>query len=108
MTEHIEHWEWPTGETMALDVVSVHEIRGGKITSWRDYWDMAVLTAAAPQWWFEHVLQGWNKAAPGREPVAPRRRIERQQDEGKRRRPRPPRRTRGPVSSRGARAGTWV
>jgi len=59
MTEHIEHWEWPTGETMALNVASVHEIRAGKITSWRDYWDMAVLTAAAPQWWFDHVLQGW-------------------------------------------------
>ena len=23
MTEHVEHWEWPTGETMALDVASV-------------------------------------------------------------------------------------
>jgi ketosteroid isomerase-like protein len=59
MTEHVEHWEWPTGETMALDVASVHEIRAGKITRWCDYWDMNVLTAAAPQWWFEHVLQGW-------------------------------------------------
>ena len=59
MTEHVEHWEWPTGETMALDVASVHEIRDGKIIRWCDYWDMNVLTAAAPQWWFEHVLQGW-------------------------------------------------
>jgi limonene-1,2-epoxide hydrolase len=59
MTEHVEHWVWPTGETMALDVASVHEIRGGKIIRWCDYWDMNVLTAAAPQWWFEHVMQGW-------------------------------------------------
>ena len=59
MTEHVEHWEWPTGETMALDVASVHEIHQGKIVRWCDYWDMNVLTAAAPQWWFEHVLQGW-------------------------------------------------
>ncbi len=59
MTEHIEHWGWPTGETMALHVASVHEVRGGKITKWRDYWDMNVLTAAAPAWWFEHVMQGW-------------------------------------------------
>jgi limonene-1,2-epoxide hydrolase len=59
MTEHIEHWEWPTGESMALRVASVHEIRGGRITMWRDYWDMNVLTASAPQWWFEHVMQGW-------------------------------------------------
>jgi limonene-1,2-epoxide hydrolase len=59
MTEHIEHWEWPTGETMALNVASVHEIRDGRISRWCDYWDMSVLTAAAPQWWFEHVMQGW-------------------------------------------------
>ena len=30
MTEHVEHWEWPSGETMALDVASVHEIRDGQ------------------------------------------------------------------------------
>jgi limonene-1,2-epoxide hydrolase len=59
MTEHVEHREWPTGETMALDVASVHEIRDGKIIRWCDYWDMNVLAAVAPQWWFEHVLQGW-------------------------------------------------
>jgi limonene-1,2-epoxide hydrolase len=59
MTEHIEHWEWPTGESMALNVSSVHEVRDGRIMRWRDYWDMNVLTAAAPQWWFDHVLQGW-------------------------------------------------
>jgi limonene-1,2-epoxide hydrolase len=59
MTEHIEHWEWPTGESMALNVASVHEIRGGKIMKWRDYWDWNVLTTAAPSWWFEHVMGGW-------------------------------------------------
>ena len=30
-----------------------------RITRWCDYWDMNVLVAAAPQWWFEHVLAGW-------------------------------------------------
>jgi limonene-1,2-epoxide hydrolase len=59
MTEHVEHWQWPTGETMALPVASVHEVRDGRIAKWRDYWDMNVLTAAAPSWWFEHVMQGW-------------------------------------------------
>ena len=59
LTEHVEIWDWPTGETMALPVASVHEIRDGTITRWTDYWDMAALVAAAPQWWFEHVLQGW-------------------------------------------------
>jgi ketosteroid isomerase-like protein len=59
MTEHVEHWEWPTGETMALPVLSVHEVRDGRIARWTDYWDMAMLVGAAPQWWFEHVMQGW-------------------------------------------------
>ncbi|HEY6474650.1 MAG TPA: nuclear transport factor 2 family protein [Acidimicrobiales bacterium] len=59
MTEHIETWEWPTGETMALPVLSVHELADGRIVRWTDYWDMAALVAAAPAWWFEHVLQGW-------------------------------------------------
>lgn len=61
MTEHVEHWEWPTGETMALPVLSVHEVSDGRITRWTDYWDMATLVAAAPQWWFAHVLRGWQQ-----------------------------------------------
>jgi limonene-1,2-epoxide hydrolase len=59
ITEHFEHWEWPTGETMALPVCSVHELADGRIVRWTDYWDMAALVAAAPAWWFEHVMQGW-------------------------------------------------
>jgi limonene-1,2-epoxide hydrolase len=59
MTEHVEHWDWPTGETMALPVASVHELRGGRIVRWCDYWDMNRLVESAPRWWFEHVMQGW-------------------------------------------------
>lgn len=59
LTEHVEVWDWPSGETMALPVASVHEVRDGRITRWTDYWDMAALVAAAPQWWLEHVMQGW-------------------------------------------------
>jgi limonene-1,2-epoxide hydrolase len=59
MTEHIEHWSWPTGESMALPVASVHELCDGQIIRWCDYWDMNVLLAAAPQWWVEHVMVGW-------------------------------------------------
>ena len=44
LTEHIEIWDWPTGETMALPVASVHEIGDGTITRWTDYWDMAALS----------------------------------------------------------------
>ena len=59
LTEHVEHWTWRSGETMALPVASVHELSGGRITRWCDYWDMNVLVAAAPPWWFEHVMAGW-------------------------------------------------
>lgn len=59
MTEHVETWEWPSGETMALPVASVHELADGRIIRWTDYWDMHALETAAPAWWFEHVMQGW-------------------------------------------------
>ena len=59
MTEHVETWVWPTGETLPLPVLSVHEVRDGTIVRWTDYWDMAALVNAAPAWWFEHVMQGW-------------------------------------------------
>ncbi len=59
MTEHVEHWAWPTGETMALQVASVHELVDGRITRWTDYWDMGALVAVAPAWWIEHVMGGW-------------------------------------------------
>ena len=57
--EHIEHWAWPTGETMALPVASVHEVRDGRITRWTDYWDMERARGRRPQWWFDHVITGW-------------------------------------------------
>jgi len=59
MTEHVEHWTWPGGETMALPVMSVHELRGDTIVRWWDYWDMAALVNVAPPWWFEHVMAGY-------------------------------------------------
>jgi ketosteroid isomerase-like protein len=59
VTEHGEHWEWPTGEKVTLPFVSIQELRGGKIVRWFDYWDMATLMNAAPQWWVEHIMQGY-------------------------------------------------
>ena len=31
VTEHVEHWHWPTGEHVDLPFVSVHELRDGRI-----------------------------------------------------------------------------
>ncbi|AEF35970.1 nuclear transport factor 2 family protein [Mycolicibacter algericus] len=49
--EHSETWTWATGETALLRFVTVHKVVDGKITLWKDYWDMAGLTAHAPPTW---------------------------------------------------------
>ena len=43
MYEHHEEWHWTTGESAVLQFVTVHRVEGGKITLWKDYWDMAAL-----------------------------------------------------------------
>ncbi len=59
MTEHEEEWHWPSGESVTIRFVSVHEIRDGKIVRWWDYPDLQKLLAAAPKWWVEHVMKGY-------------------------------------------------
>lgn len=59
VSEHVELWEWPTGERARLPFVSVHEVRDGKLVRWWDYWDLQTLMAAAPGWWVEHVMRGY-------------------------------------------------
>lgn len=56
MYEHSETWTWETGETALLQFVSVHKVglvghSAGKVTVWKDYWDMSGLTAQAPPTW---------------------------------------------------------
>jgi limonene-1,2-epoxide hydrolase len=55
MYEHSELWQWPTGETLILPFVSVHEVRGGKVGLWADYWDYRALLDAAPTGWLESL-----------------------------------------------------
>lgn len=59
MTEHEEVWRWNTGEEVVLPFVSVHELRDGKIVRWFDYWDLQTLLGGAPQWWIDHIMQGY-------------------------------------------------
>lgn len=59
ITEHAEEWFWKTGEHVRLPFVSVHEVSDGRMTRWWDYWDMGTLMGAAPQWWVEHVMTGY-------------------------------------------------
>jgi limonene-1,2-epoxide hydrolase len=59
VTEHTETWHWHTGESVTLPFVSVHELREGVIMRWWDYWDLTTLMQAAPDWWIQHVAQGY-------------------------------------------------
>jgi ketosteroid isomerase-like protein len=48
MYEHHEEWHWETGESAVMKFVTVHRVENGKITLWKDYWDMGALTATGP------------------------------------------------------------
>src|ERR1700747_3696400 len=45
MYEHSETWTFTTGEQGLLRFVTVHKVIDGKVTVWKDYWDMASLTS---------------------------------------------------------------
>jgi limonene-1,2-epoxide hydrolase len=53
MYEHHEEWHWQTGESAVLQFVTVHRVENGKITLWKDYWDMGALADHAPPTWLE-------------------------------------------------------
>jgi limonene-1,2-epoxide hydrolase len=57
MYEHSETWNWKSGETAVLQYVSVHRVENGKVTLWKDYWDMGSLTAQAPPTWLEDLAK---------------------------------------------------
>jgi limonene-1,2-epoxide hydrolase len=57
MYEHSETWRWSTGETAVLQFVSVHRVEDGKVTLWKDYWDMGGMTAQAPPTWLEDLAK---------------------------------------------------
>jgi limonene-1,2-epoxide hydrolase len=51
--EHSETWTFETGEQGVLRFVTVHRVADGKITVWKDYWDMNSLVSFAPSSWLE-------------------------------------------------------
>lgn len=59
ITEHVEEWTWHTGETTKLRFCSVMEVRDGKVDRWWDYFDLAAIMNAAPQWWVEQIMVGY-------------------------------------------------
>ena len=55
IVEHTETWHFETDETVTNHFVTVHEVRDGKVSLWRDYWDLNTLMAQAPKWWIERL-----------------------------------------------------
>ena len=55
MIEHSERWHFRTKEVVENQIVSVHELRDGKISLWRDYWDINSMLSQAPEWWVEAI-----------------------------------------------------
>lgn len=53
MYEHHEEWHWATGESAVLKFVTVHRVENGRVTLWKDYWDMSALASHAPPSWME-------------------------------------------------------
>jgi len=68
MYEHSEQWCWRTGESALLQFVTVHRVVDGKITVWKDYWDMGALANHAPPTWladFASADMSWVYDATG-------------------------------------------
>jgi limonene-1,2-epoxide hydrolase len=68
MYEHSETWHWASGESAVLHFVTVHRVVDGKITLWKDYWDMGALANHAPPSWladFANADMSWVFDATG-------------------------------------------
>jgi limonene-1,2-epoxide hydrolase len=58
MYEHSETWTFASGERGVLRFVTVHKVVDGKVTLWKDYWDMNTLVGFAPPQHFENLANG--------------------------------------------------
>lgn len=57
IVEHTETWHFATGEKVRNPFVTVHKVRDGKVTLWRDYWDLQTMMKQAPAWWIEAIMK---------------------------------------------------
>ncbi|MGB0099082.1 MAG: nuclear transport factor 2 family protein [Nocardioides sp.] len=53
MYEHSETWTFASGEVLTLPFATVHRVRDGRVTLWKDYWDYGALVNSAPASWVE-------------------------------------------------------
>ena len=60
VTEHAEEWVFHTGERIMHPFCSVMELTDdGLIHRWWDYSNLSNLIDNAPQWWLDHIAQGY-------------------------------------------------
>lgn len=45
LTERVDSFDMPGGKTISLPVMGTFELEDGKITAWRDYFDLATFTS---------------------------------------------------------------
>jgi limonene-1,2-epoxide hydrolase len=57
MYEHSETWTFAGGEVVTLPFATVHRVRDGRVSVWKDYWDYAALMNAAPAAWSEALAE---------------------------------------------------
>jgi ketosteroid isomerase-like protein len=53
MYEHSETWTFATGEVFTLPFATVHRVRDGRVSLWKDYWDYGAIMNHAPAAWVE-------------------------------------------------------
>lgn len=56
-TRRTEEWHFSTGEILKLPVLCIHEIEGGKIKNWHEFWNMPAFMSQLPQSWIEARAQ---------------------------------------------------
>ena len=59
VTEHLEQWQFESGEVIDHPFTSVMEVRDGLIVRWHDYSHLGNLLDQAPKWWIDHIASGW-------------------------------------------------
>jgi limonene-1,2-epoxide hydrolase len=57
ITEHIEQWQFHSGEVIDHPFCSVMEVRDGLIDRWHDYSHLPNILDNAPKWWLEHIIK---------------------------------------------------
>ncbi len=56
--DHTEVWTFKTGERATNPFATLHEMRGGKIAKWSDYWDVSGFVSQFPQSFLEVMANG--------------------------------------------------